>query len=189
MFLSSTILWILLGKARGGSFAKLAQADIKRQGVIFAVLVARVALYSGYFKISASAAGVIHTAVFSLLVLVLYDNLHITGMWLATAGSVLNATVIAANGGRMPVAYSALVKSGLPAAAESLAVNGSLTHVLLSESTELRFLGDLLWFKWPWGSGVVFSVGDILLIAGMFFAVQSLMGAGRSQTIDPDDPH
>lgn len=177
MLLLSTILSILLGRLRGGSFEKLAESHVYGVPAILLVLGGRVLLFSGLIGASALPAGLLHTALFVLLVFVLGMNRHIRGMTLAMAGAMLNAIVIAANGGRMPVSETALRRAGTWGTAGVTLMSGRvLTHTLLGGQSRLSFLGDVLWLRWPWGSGTAFSIGDVLLIVGVFIAVQHMMG-------------
>jgi len=177
MFLSTTILWILVARLCGGSFKKLAAVEIRGIWMIFASLLVRFALYSGRLKPDAMTAGVLHTGAFVLLLFAFAANWDIHGMPLATAGSLSNAIAIGASGGRMPVTRAALEASGLwETTGQSLAAGESMTHVLVNGSGGLAVLGDCLWFRTPWGMQNIYSVGDVLLIAGMFFAIMELMG-------------
>jgi hypothetical protein len=58
-----------------------------------------------------------------------------------------------------------------------------MTHMLANGSTNLAFLGDCLALRLPWGQPTIYSIGDALLMLGMFFAIMELMGVslrGRS---------
>jgi len=61
MFLASTILSILFGKLRGGTFGRLAEADLRHIELIFLALIMRVALYTGFLKVSPQVGGVVPT--------------------------------------------------------------------------------------------------------------------------------
>jgi hypothetical protein len=179
VFFSSIILSILLGKLRGGTFRALSNVELKHIELIFLALLMRFSLYSSALTVSAPVAGLIHTCAFLLLALALYQNRHIVGFPIAMAGAVLNTAVIAANAGRMPVSQAALTTAGQWASTgESLTLGKIATHTLSFAGTRLTFLGDIMAFRWPWGPGAAFSVGDIVLIAGVFVAIQDMMGAG-----------
>ena len=93
-------------------------------------------------------------------------------MWLAASGLLLNAVVVLSNLG-MPVdsdAYSRWSTGGgslVPAALDHL-------HVLLSPSTHLPFLADILAFPGPSPLASLMSAGDVLLLVG----VAVLLSAG-----------
>jgi hypothetical protein len=180
VFFSSIILSILLGKLRGGTLRALSNTDLKHIELIFLALLMRFMLYSSALTVTATVAGLIHTSAFLVLALALYYNRHIAGFPIAMAGAVLNATVIAANAGRMPVSQGALETAGQWATTGAALTLGKIaTHSLSDALTRVAFLGDVMGFRWPWGPGAAFSVGDIVLIAGVFLAIQGMMGAGR----------
>jgi len=177
MFLSTTILWILVARLCGGSFKKLAAAEIRGAWMIFASLLVRFVLYGGWLKLDSVTAGVLHTGSFVLLLFAFAANWDIHGMPLAATGSLLNAVAIGASGGRMPVTRAALEASGLwEKIGKALAAGESMTHTLVEGPSNLAVVGDCFWFRLPWGTPNVFSAGDVLLMIGMFFAIMELMG-------------
>jgi len=183
MLLLSTILSMLLGKVRGGTFSNMADVRLCGTPAIFAVLLCRVLLYNNVLSEMKLLAGVLHTSLFLVLVYALWLNRRIAGMKLAALGAILNSIVIAANGGRMPVAENALRQVGTWDTAGALLISEQVgTHILVTYGTRLAFLGDVLWLRWPWGGGTAFSAGDVVLVAGVFIAVQHMMGAARRST-------
>ncbi len=177
MFLSATILWILAARLCGGSFKRLAAAEIRGVWMIFASLVVRFMLYSGWLRLDGSTAGVLHTGSFVLLLFAFAANWDIHGMPLAATGSLLNAIAIGASGGKMPVTRGALEASGLwETTGQALAAGESMTHMVVEGPGSLAVVGDCFWFRLPWGTPNVFSAGDVLLMIGMFFAIMELMG-------------
>ena len=92
-------------------------------------------------------------------------------MPIIAVGGLSNFIAIAANGGVMPTA---------PAAAKSLAVTGSTDEFVNSrvlEDPKLQFLGDV--FATPTSLPLhnVFSVGDIILLFGVFVLVHAACGS------------
>lgn len=103
-------------------------------------------------------------------------NVRIPWLWLALAGTALNAVVIAANGGRMPVSASVL-----QAASRSLVLGGATGpfYVFAGPGTALAPLGDTLPLI-AGGVGVILSPGDIVLAAGIAATLQAAM-VGQSR--------
>jgi hypothetical protein len=89
------------------------------------------------------------------LLLFVWLNRDLTGIWIAGFGILMNFTVILINGG-MPV---------LEAAAELAGNNGQLVlgpkYVLLTDVTRLAFLADIIPLP-----GAVLSLGDVFLAIG-----------------------
>ena len=90
------------------------------------------------------------------LLLFVWLNRDLTGIWIGGLGVLMNFTVIALNGG-MPV---------LLTAAEIAGHDGELMldakHVLLDQSTRLPFLADVLPLP-----NTVLSLGDVMLAIGV----------------------
>lgn len=95
---------------------------------------------------------------YALLLLGFWHNRHLSPMRLAALGALLNALVIAANGGHMPVDPDALVRAGLEKYRDFLEKAGDGLHALADENTRLSFLADCIPL-----AGRVVSLGDLLL--------------------------
>jgi hypothetical protein len=90
-------------------------------------------------------------------------------------GLLMNLAVVASNGG-MPVSTRAIEMAG--GSGEALAVNGSMKHHVMGPDDVLTFLGDVIPIPQP--VGVVLSIGDVLLYAGMaVFVIQVMRGRSR----------
>jgi hypothetical protein len=87
-------------------------------------------------------------------------NRRIPGLALILVGLALNVVVIAANGA-MPVSASAARNAGVEPPGEGV---GDVEHELLTDETNLPWLGDVLSFP---GLPGVFSVGDVVLALGV----------------------
>ncbi len=93
-------------------------------------------------------------------------------------GMAANILVIAANGGYMPASVEALRRSSRSDAAEALAVSaeGTLSNVVaMSEATRLNVLGDWLWVPPTVPFSTAFSIGDVLIVVGIAWIVQTAM--------------
>jgi hypothetical protein len=99
-------------------------------------------------------------------------NRTLSGMWLIGAGFLLNGLVIALNGGYMPITYEALVAVGrtdlVASSAPGSLVLGSKDILLPTAQTRLAFLSDIFVLPQPFPLSSVFSLGDVLLMLGMF---------------------
>jgi len=123
------------------------------------------------------AAGPLAQAVaYALLLVGFVLNLRRPGMALAALGGVLNALVVFANGGHMPVFPEALARAGLEEHQELLRHAGDATHLLVEGRARLGFLGD--WIALP---GVVLSPGDLLIVAGVFLLVLAPPPRGQGE--------
>jgi hypothetical protein len=89
-------------------------------------------------------------------------------------GLLLNATVITANGGFMPVSESALMAVGDTASTAALQRGERIQKaVLMRPESPVWFLGDVLPFP-PLGK--VYSAGDLVAALGALLVVSQGMG-------------
>lgn len=111
----------------------------------------------------------------SLVILVLFAwyNRHLQGFWLLGLGLLLNLAVIAANGGLMPISPETLtIVHG--AQAEEVADSrdfGSKSVVLPVEETRLEWLADRFTVPDRLPIQFAYSLGDVLLVIGAFWAL------------------
>jgi hypothetical protein len=88
------------------------------------------------------------------------------GFWLVTIGIGLNVLVMAANSGHMPVSPAAFQQmSGLELPSGTTLLR-SKDQVLADAVAVLPWLGDRLLLPGPLARVAVWSIGDLLLIAG-----------------------
>jgi Family of unknown function (DUF5317) len=113
-------------------------------------------------------------ASYGLLLAFAWVNRRLPALWLVMAGLVLNLLVIAVNEG-MPVSASALETAG--GSTGELVGGGSGKHHLMGPADTLTPLGDVIGIPPP--IGVVISIGDALLYAGLAALVVTVM-LGRS---------
>jgi hypothetical protein len=163
---------------RGGGLHELANVRLEWAWLAVIALIVQVALVS-WWPSQTRAAAVAFPLTHAAILAVAWLNRDLRGMWLIGAGVALNLLVIVANGGFMPVTPEALVASGIVPGVENVAVNTVLADsksVILSRSDiSLRWLSDTIVLR---PVQKVVSVGDLLLVAGMFFLIQEAMLRG-----------
>lgn len=178
MILEAALLGLLVGLFAKGSFRSIARKRFRHLWLVFVSIAAQVAVSSGgveRFLLSPGADGspplltveTLPLVGFALvryvpLVLFLLLNIAKPGLRLVLAGSVLNAAVILANGGRMPVG-SALAKYGQEAVDR---VAASPDYVYAPDGAPLGFLGDILPVRLI--SPYMVSAGDFFIALGAF---------------------
>ena len=104
----------------------------------------------------------------------LYQNRHLTGVWLISLGFASNTFLSLIYGGQMPVIPEALEKAGLGWAIPLLAKRGDGLHVLIQRGDPLWWLGDVI----PLRREVV-SLGDLVIAAGLVLLVIELGLEGK----------
>jgi len=116
---------------------------------------------------------------YGLILFVAVLNHKLPGMAAIMLGLTLNILVMVANGGFMPVTLEALQRAGLAHMAlgieDGARVMASKDIILSREVTRLWYLSDILVLRRPFPWSTVFSVGDVLLMAGVFVLLQRTM--------------
>lgn len=100
-----------------------------------------------------------------------WRNRRIPGLWLIALGGGANFAAIAANGGVMPVHPRALEIAGI---ADSTV---HFENSVVVEGAPLWFLGDVFAVPASWPLANVFSVGDVLILAGVFWFAHRVSGS------------
>jgi uncharacterized protein DUF5317 len=158
---------IVLAAAAGANVRRLADVRLESSWLIALAFSLQLLLFAIPWttRLFGGAATAVHMASYLLLLLFAAANLRKPGFGLATLGLALNATVIAANHGRMPVALSVWKTTG-KAGAEITRSGHYNNNVLAGAHTHLGFLGDVLPLPAAVPLANAFSVGDLLLLLG-----------------------
>ncbi|MHB0885339.1 MAG: DUF5317 domain-containing protein [Bacillota bacterium] len=171
-------LSLAVGLARGGRLGRLVDFEFKA----FWAVIAAFALQFVLNTVDATKTGpvishfaLIHVAVYVILGYALWANRTTPGMPVVAVGSGLNFLVIAANGMRMPVSVDILRWAGMPDQVASLEAGRALTHAVLGPGTRLWFLSDVLAIPRPFFRPSALSLGDLLMLVGVFLIIQAAM--------------
>jgi hypothetical protein len=113
----------------------------------------------------------LHLATYGAAAAFVYVNRRIAGLSLVTLGGGANLAAVIANAGRMPASAQALRIAGLRPS-DHFTNSGFVPHA------HLAWLGDIFAIPRSWPLANVFSVGDVLLLAGAF-ALLHLAGQSR----------
>lgn len=133
--------------------------------------------YTHVIPFSSPFHGIVRVIELLLLCVFVGANIRVPGAKLVLAGLIMNAVVVAVNGGSMPVSYDCLVVAwGKRGVAEGIATFPFVKQMLINAGTRLWFLCDVI----PAPKGFVlfpgvYSVGDLISSAGAMIAIISLM--------------
>lgn len=149
------VISILVGWLRGGKLRNLTEIRVSLWWLLplgFVLLAASSFVPSDNHEI---AVALILISYLPLLLFV-WLNREMAGMWIAGLGVLMNFTVIVLNGG-MPVLAEAITIAG---GSSDLLLDAK--HVVLDENTRMAFLADTIPLP-----GAVLSLGDVFLAIGI----------------------
>jgi len=148
---------ILLALALGGDIRRIADIRFRASWAVAAALATQAFLFSRLADhLPATGSRPLHLASYGLLLWFVLRNRRTRPLWLMLVGVLLNAVVIAANGGRMPISAGA-------ASAAGITVGANVDEA----AHRLWPLGDVFALPRQLPLANTFSVGDICIGAGL----------------------
>ena len=180
------VMGIVLALLLGGSFRNLATLRLHGAWMIVAPFLIQALLYSPLLRASAMVQryGVaIYVAILVLMLAGVLRNLHLgAGLRIALVGLILNLSVIVANGGRMPASSAAMRAVLTPAQLTEVQMHSQefYNRQQATSSTRLVLLADEIAVPFGLGHGDIYSVGDVLLMAGV--ALLAFQGVRRPRS-------
>lgn len=176
MVFDGIIFSFIVGLLRKGNLRGLAQLKVKCGWIFPLLLVIELVIFKfqNDSKILGQVSGIIYIIVYLVGLLFLFINRKNPGFILILIGVFLNFLTMAANGGRMPVSESAASVLD-PGYIKVLKDSLYAKHTLLTSSTHLGFLGDVIPITKPYPRTQVISIGDIVMNIGIFLFIQYLM--------------
>ena len=167
LWLFAIVAGLVFRLVTGGKITNLARLRFRWPWVILVAIAARAAVVLTPLSRVEGAQYVFVIAIAAIVAWTIAHFNRLPGVWLVTAGTLLNLLVIVANGARMPVA---------PELAVSLARHGTIgPYTVMGPDTNLNLLGDwIALYPVP----EVYSIGDVVIAIGLavvvFLAVRNL---------------
>jgi hypothetical protein len=93
-------------------------------------------------------------------------NRRAAGVWIVAGGAFANGLTIALNGGTLPASAAAAKAAGIEQ-------SGDFTNTAVLENPVLPWLGDVFAWPAPLPLANTFSVGDVLIVMGVWVAAWS----------------
>ncbi|WP_066074852.1 DUF5317 domain-containing protein [Neobacillus soli] len=176
MVFDGIIISFIIGFLRKGNLRALAKLKLKWGWIFPLLLVVELVVFmlQNDSEFLAQVSGYIYIAVYVLGLLFLFMNRKNPGFILILIGVFLNFLVMVINGGRMPVSVEAAAVLD-PGYVEVLKDSLYAKHTMLTASTHLGFLGDVIPISNPYPRTQIISIGDIIMNIGIFFFIQYLM--------------
>lgn len=164
---------IVAGYLLGGRLGRLAELRLRWVPLALLGLLIQVFLFTDNIAIPFGEASPAVYLVSNLLVFAaVLRNVHVPGMALAAVGAACNLLAIIANGGYMPADPAGVAALGLGGP-------GYTSSVILTDPV-LPFLTDIFTMPTWMPAANIFSVGDVLLGAGVAVTIALAMRGPRT---------
>lgn len=155
---AATIVGMASAGLGGGRLRRLAHLDLHHVWVIWLTIVVQTVIFE-VPAVPADVAEYVHLATYVMAFGFLWLNRHIPGALLIGAGAATNAAAITANGGVMPASPAAWQRAGL-------ATPTDFENSSVVADANLAVLGDVFAIPAGWPLANVFSIGDVVIVAG-----------------------
>jgi hypothetical protein len=165
ILLAGPLMGVVLGLTSGGRVSNLSHAKLRGERLLLTAVVLQLLLPT--VRSVGVARGVVYGVWLGslfVLVAVCFANGQRPGLWVAGVGVLLNACVIALNGG-MPV--SAVALAVVTGASTSVAPSADFAHELLTAATHAAALADVVPIPGPAWLRSIASAGDLMLCCGV----------------------
>src|SRR3954469_5830441 len=165
-----------------GRISALADLPLRRSSFAVAAIVIQVVVISLLPGGDPTVPTTLHMASYVLLGMFAWSNRRIAGVPIIAAGGLCNFIAIAANGGVMPASRAAIASLAHTTAEGDFANSQILAH------PKLLFLGDVFATPASWPLHNVFSIGDMILVAGVAVLVHTACGSRPPPRSRPPAP-
>ncbi|MGE5653307.1 MAG: DUF5317 domain-containing protein [Bacillota bacterium] len=183
MLSDGVLLFLIIGWACGGRLAGLADITLRKFWLIPVALLLRagpVFLAGSGVEMAIRYGSTAQVIGYLLLFVALYLNRDLPGMPLLALGVALNFLVIALNQGRMPVSPWGIQVTKMHNMLPALTSGAYTSHSLLTESTRLPWLADIIPIPRPYPIRKIISIGDIVMVLGVGQLIMLSMLNARS---------
>jgi hypothetical protein len=170
---------LAIGVLSGGKLSRLGEIKLARTWWIAASFLIKflpVFFLARILSPSPVTCTALSLATYFMLFYGLYPNLRLPGFAFLASGIFLNFLVIVANQGRMPVDPAGIGPNLLKSQVEALAA--SITHQPVHDGVRLGFLADIFGWRFLSGNPTTFSIGDVLMAAGILWFILHVMHCG-----------
>lgn len=190
IFVTATLVAVLVALLRGGRFEHLAQLSFRFGALIVVGLIIQILIFSPILgsHLNREQIALVYNLSMILLWGTLMLNWRVPGTRLMALGIFSNWLAITLNGGFMPASREALLSAGLISQAMMIGDQHYNNTILIDADTHLTFLTDVMAIPAVLPLSNVFSVGDLVLTAGTVWLIQRVMVKGDGRTRAAQSP-
>jgi hypothetical protein len=163
----------------GGRLRRFGNVRLRHAVVLPIALIAQVVIVEVIPEANHAALSALHVATYVAAGWFVWVNRAIPGLWIIALGAASNGITITVNGGTLPASRSALSTAGIHLKPGEFLNSGVLAHPHLS------FLGDVFAIPDRFPLSNVFSIGDTLIVIGVFWAAQRICGSRLAPAWQP----
>lgn len=180
------LIALLLVPVLGGRLSRLGELRLRHTWLLLLALGLQVLVISVVPRAHAGLLAVVHVGTYVLAAGFVWRNRAVPGLVLLGVGAAANGVTIALNGGVLPASAAALERSGF------VVDPGEFTNSGVLPDPVLPWLGDVFWVPASWPLSNVFSIGDVLIVAGLAWLAHRTCGSrlagGRQAPVSVLDP-
>jgi hypothetical protein len=176
VWLAAVAIGLVGGLVVGGKIENLVHLRFRWPWFVVAALIVRASVVLTPLNRVDGIQYVYAATLAALVAWTVWQIERIPGIWLVTAGAAINLLVIAANGGRMPVASEI---------GGSLVQRGQIgQYTLMSQGTHLNWLADWIALPGPFQRVLreAYSPGDLIVALGVALVVLLAMRTRPDET-------
>lgn len=179
MIIEGILLGILIGKLKGGRFKRLGHSILKLPWIIFFAfslqLLTSIMISLGETTIIKYRL-ILYALSYCLLIISLFFNIQFQSIWFIIIGSLANFIAIIFNGGSMPIDINQLRRMKLINLLTSIETGGLPQYISIEKAAGYtKYLGKILATPNIYPLKQIFSVGDLLVVLGIFLLIQKMM--------------
>lgn len=177
MYIEALAIGLIAGIVRSGRVRNLLELEISGVSLILtAVLLQMLPIALGPFVKSENWLTFLPFAGYLVMIAAIVMNRQKKGFYIVLLGALLNVTAMALSGFRMPVSEAALIKSGLLSLLETIQDGSVINYVLVTPDEGITYyLGKVMALPEIYPLSKLFSVGDLLISAGLAYFIQNTM--------------
>ena len=159
----------------GGSLVALSSVRLRALWAVALAMALQIAVINVFEHALPGAVGAgAHVVSYGLATWFLVANRRVRGLWVVALGAALNMAAIFANGGVMPASPSAYARAG------HVVTHEKFVNSAAASDARLAFLGDVFAVPKGYPFANVFSIGDVVLVAGAAIVLHT---AARSRLV------
>jgi hypothetical protein len=179
LVLVASVLAVLTAALLGGKLSRLVQVHLRASWIPLVALLMQLVILQVVQSGPRPLLVGIHILTYLMAAAFIWLNRSVPGLMLLAAGAASNGVTIAANDGTLPASASALAAAHIHKDPTVFLNSGTVAHPVLG------FLGDVFAWPAPLPFANTFSVGDLLIVAGVAYGAHRISGSRLGRLVSP----